>query len=87
MANEGAEYKKERRNDVGLKMVYVILTAIITFLLSVTFFETYRKAEAAVSGLSESKKDIAVLQSAVVAINKSFDSVNSKLDLLLGWKK
>ena len=81
------EIIKERRNDVGLKMVYVILTAIITFLLSITFFETYRKAEAAVIGVGEARKDIAVLQTAFKGIEKNFDTVNSKLDLLLGWKK
>lgn len=81
------EIIKERRNDVGLKMVYVILTAIITFLLSITFFETYRKADAANIGVGEVRKDVAVIQETIKGINKNFEGINGKLDLLLGWRK
>ncbi len=78
--------EKERRNDIGLKTLYVLLTAIITFLLSITFFETYRKADAAVTGVSEIRKDVAVLQSCIKSIDKNYDIINLKLDKLLGWK-
>uniref|UniRef100_A0A6M3IXA5 Uncharacterized protein n=1 Tax=viral metagenome TaxID=1070528 RepID=A0A6M3IXA5_9ZZZZ len=79
--------EKERRNDIGLKTLYVLLTAIITFLLSITFFETYKKADAAVTGVSEIRKDVAVLQSCVKSIDKNYDIINLKLDKLLGWAK
>lgn len=78
---------EERRKDVGLKIIYVILTAIITFLMSIVFFETYRKAEGALVLGSENKKDIAVVQETIKSIGKNFDTVNGKLDLLLGWRK
>ncbi len=79
--------EKERRNDIGLKTLYVLLTAIITFLLSITFFETYRKADAAVTGVSEIRKDVAVLQSFVKNMDKNYDIINLKLDKLIGWGK
>ncbi len=79
--------EKERRNDIGLKTLYVLLTAIITFLLSITFFETYRKADAAVTGVSEIRKDVAVLQNCIKSIDKNYDLINLKLDKLLGWNK
>ncbi len=79
--------EKERRNDIGLKTLYVLLTAIITFLLSITFFETYKKADAAVTGVSEIRKDVAVLQSCVKSIDKNYDIINLKLDKLIGWDK
>ncbi len=78
--------EKEGRNDIGLKTLYVLSTAIITFLLSITFFETYRKADAAVTGVSEIRKDVAVLQSCIKSIDKNYDIINLKLDKLLGWK-
>jgi hypothetical protein len=77
----------ERRKDVGLKTLYGILTVLIAFVLSIIFFETYRKADAAVTGVAETKKDVAVIQESIKGINKNFDIVNDKLDILVGWRK
>ena len=78
---------EERRKDVGLKLVYVILTAIITFLMSVVFFETYRKAEAAIILGNDNKKDIAVMQSCIASVNSTLVKMDVKLDKLVGWNK
>ncbi|MFA5324269.1 MAG: hypothetical protein WC373_16460 [Smithella sp.] len=78
---------KDRRNDVGLKMVYVILTAIITFLMSTVFFETYRKAEAALALSNDNKKDIAVIQNCVSSVDSKLEKMDLKLDKLIGWNK
>ncbi len=78
---------EERRKDVGLKMMYIILTAIITFLLSIVFFETYRKAEASLVASNENKKDIAVLKECVSSVNGTLSKMDNKLDALLGWSK
>jgi hypothetical protein len=77
----------ERRRDVGIKTLYGILTVLIAFVLSIIFFETYRKADAAVTGVAETKKDVAVIQESIKGINKNFDTVNDKLDILVGWRK
>jgi hypothetical protein len=76
----------DRRNDLGLKLVYVILTAIITFLLSIVFFETYRKAEAAIVLGNSNKADIMVTQEVNKSINKNLENLNCKVDRLLGLK-
>ncbi len=83
MASENGE----RRKDIGLKMVYVILTAIITFLMSTIFFETYRKAEASLVLGNKNKEDIAVMGQCISSVNKNLDIISFKLDTLLGWKK
>jgi hypothetical protein len=77
----------ERRKDVGLKLVYVILTAIITFLMSIIFFKTYEKAEAALTLGNDNKKDIAVMQSCIVSVNSTLMKMDVKLDKLIGWSK
>jgi len=76
----------DRRNDLGLKLVYVILTAIITFLLSIIFFETYRKAETAIVLSNSNKADIMVTQEVNKSINKNLENLNCKVDRLLGLK-
>jgi hypothetical protein len=81
MANE------ERRKDIGMKMIYVILTAIITFLMSAVFFETYRKAEAAIILGNDNKRDIAVMQSCITSVNSTLVKMDVKLDKLVGWSK
>jgi len=78
---------EERRRDVGLKIVYVILTAIITFLMAIVFFETYRKAEAALVLSNDNKKDIAVMQTCIASVNSTLTKMDIKLDKLLGWDK
>jgi len=76
----------ERRQDIGLKIVYVILTAIITLLMAVFFNKTYSVAEDARIGVAETKKDIAVLQQCIKGIDFSLVKMDLKLDTLLTIK-
>lgn len=78
---------EERRKDVGLKLVYVILTAIITLLMSIFFSKTYETAIAAMSLGNENKRDIAVLQECIRSVNTNLVKMDSKLDTLVGWKR
>lgn len=73
----------ERRQDIGLKMVYVILTAIITLLLSVFFNKTYDMASAASALAQDNKKDIAVAQQCYKDIDRRLSSIDFKIDKLL----
>ena len=77
----------DRRQDVGLKLVYVVLTAIITLLLSLFFNKTYNLAETAAAVGSENKKDIAVLQQCIKGIDLSLAKMDIKLDTLLSVRK
>ena len=74
---------QERRQDVGLKMVYVILTAIITLLLSVFFNKTYDMANSAYGMAQDNKKDIAVTQQCYKDIDRRLASIDFKLDKLI----
>ena len=73
----------ERRQDIGLKMVYVILTAIITLLLSVFFNKTYTIAEQAIELGHENEKEIAVVQQCIRNIDLILAKMDIKLDTLL----
>jgi len=73
----------ERRQDIGLKIVYVILTAMITLLLSVFFNKTYTIAEQALAMGGENKKDIAVIQQCIKGIDLALTKIDIKLDTLL----
>lgn len=73
----------ERRQDIGLKFVYVILTAIITLLMSVFFNKTYTIAESASTLGYENKKDIAVLQNSYTNIDRRLATIDIKIDRLL----
>lgn len=86
--NQGGSVEKsiERRKDVGLKVLYGIFFLLISFLLSIIFFETYRKAEASLINSGRNETEIAVLKETNKNINKNLDSMNCKLDMLLGYK-
>lgn len=77
----------ERRQDIGLKLVYVILTAVITLLLGMFFNKTYNIAEIALAMSNENKKDVAVLQQCIKGIDLSLIKMDLKLDTLLTLKK
>ena len=73
----------EKRNDIGLKLVYVILTAMLTLLLSVFFNKTYNIAcEASERGYSN-EKNIAVLQQSYKEIDRRLCGIDTKLDTLI----
>ena len=76
----------ERRQDIGLKMVYVILTAIITLLMATFFNKTYSIAENALAMSNENKTNIAVLQQCIRGIDLSLTKMDIKLDTLLKLK-
>jgi hypothetical protein len=78
---------QERRTDVGLKLIYVILTAIITLMLSVFFNKTYETACAAERLSYENKKDIAVIQQCFTDVERRLTGMDGKLDVLIGIKK
>ena len=77
----------DRRNDIGLKLVYVILTAIITLLLSVFFNKTYSIAEEARALSNDNKTAIAVNQQCIKSIDLSLTKMDLKLDTLLAIRK
>lgn len=73
----------ERRQDVGLKMVYVILTAIITLLMATFFNKTYNISEAALAMGNDNRKDIAVQKECIETIKLSLIKMDLKLDNIL----
>ncbi len=75
----------ERRKDVGMKMIYVILTALITLLLSIFFNKTYNTAVEAMALGNENKKDIAVIQECIRSVNKNLEKIDFKIDKLITW--
>lgn len=77
----------ERRQDIGLKIVYVILTAIITLLMATFFNKTYTIAEQALALGNENKTEIAVVQQCIKGIDLSLAKMDIKLDTLLTIKK
>lgn len=77
----------ERRQDVGLKLVYALLTGIIAIMMTVFFMKTYNLAEGAESLSQENRKDIAVLQQCIKGIDLSLVKMDLKLDTLLSLKK
>ena len=77
----------ERRQDVGLKMVYVILTAIITLLLSVFFNKTYSLAEEAYEKSYTNQKDVAVLNQCYKDIDRRLIGIDFKIDTVLAKVK
>ena len=76
----------DRRQDIGLKMVYVVLTAIITLLMAVFFNKTYSIAADAAEIGQENRKDIAVLQQCIKTIELNLAKMDIKLDTLLTLK-
>lgn len=77
----------DRRQDVGLKIVYALLTGIIAIMLTVFFMKTYNLAEGATDLSQENKKDIAVLQQCIKGIDLSLAKMDIKLDTLLSVRK
>ena len=73
----------ERRQDVGLKMVYSLLTGIIAIMLTVFFMKTYNLAEGALLMGNENKKDVAVLQTNFAEISRRLVAIDIKLDRIL----
>ena len=78
-----SEIRGELLKNSGL----IIIAGLIGWLLSAVFFETYKKAEAALLMGNENKKDVAVLQTCIQNIDKNYEIINTKLDKLLGWNK
>jgi len=74
---------QERRVDVGLKMVYSLLTGIIAIMLTVFFMKTYNLAEGSMELGHENKKDVAVLQSNFSEISRRLVAIDVKLDKIL----
>ena len=76
----------ERRQDVGLKLIYSLLTGIIAIMLTVFFMKTYTIAEDAKNGVAVAKMDIAVLQQCIKGIDLALTKMDIKLDTLLTIK-
>jgi hypothetical protein len=80
----------ERRQDVGLKISFVIFSAIITILLGLFFTKTYESAARACEVGTGNTKDIAVLRSeynlTVAEIYRRINNMDGKLDVLIGLK-
>jgi hypothetical protein len=76
----------ERRQDIGLKLMYVIFTAILTLLLATFFNKTYTIAEEAKNGLSVTNVKVAVLEQCIKGIDLALAKMDIKLDTLLSIK-
>jgi peptidoglycan hydrolase CwlO-like protein len=74
---------QERRSDIGNKLSYVILTALITLMLSTFFYKTYGVAESAMEMANNNRKDIAVLQQCITDISRQLASIDNKLDRIV----
>lgn len=79
---------QERRQDIGLKLGYFILTAIIAGMLSIFFWGTYSKAEKAYDIGTENKQETAVLNNIVMNMADMVKQINFKIDkaLIYGGK-
>ena len=77
------EKTPERRNDVGLKIVYAIALFVVTFMLSLFFNHTYNVANAANGLANINAKDIAVLQHQWIEIDRRLTQIDTKIDKLL----
>ena len=77
----------ERRNDIGGKLTYVVLTAVITLMLSAFFYKTYGMAEGALEKSNTNERDIAVLKQCTDDIGRRLIGIDSKLDKLLQWNR
>lgn len=77
----------DRRQDVGLKLVYSLLTGVIAVMLTVFFIKTYNLAEGAQSLSQENRKDVAVLQQCVKSIDLTLIKMDLKLDTILTISK
>ena len=76
----------DRRQDVGLKLVYSLLTGIIAMMLTVFLMKTFSTAEEARAGVADAKRDIAVLQQCIKGIDVSLVKMDIKLDKILDGK-
>jgi len=54
--------------------------------MSIFFNKTYETAVMAMSLSNDNKRDIAVMQECVRAINSNLAKMDYKLDTLIGWK-
>lgn len=77
----------ERRQDVGLKIIYSLLTGIIAIMLTVFFMKTFTTAEQALAMGNENGKNVAVLQQCIKTIDLYLAKMDMKLDTLLIIKK
>ena len=73
----------EKRNDIGLKVGYFILTAVIGIVLSLFFNKTFSIAENAAAMGYENSKDIAILKTEYKNIDIRLVGIDNKLDKLL----
>jgi len=70
----------ERRNDVGVKLGFFVLTAVIAGMLSIFFWGTYTRADVACAKSEVAQKDVAVVQESIRGIYTTLGQMNIKLD-------
>lgn len=78
---------EERRKDIGTKLGFFILTALVSMMLTLLFTATYKKADEALALGNKNEKDVAVLQEMLKNVKDNYVTINYKLDKLLGWDK
>lgn len=77
----------ERRNDIGIKIGYFVLTAVISGMLTIFFWKTYSKAEESYSVSNKNALAIAVNQECIRSIRDNLVTMNRKLDVLINEKR
>lgn len=77
------ELERDRRNDVGGKIVTGVMIALLTFLLTLFFSKTYDIAEKGYAMGFENSRDVAVLQANQKTIIKGIECISVKLDSLM----
>jgi len=74
---------EDRRNDIGQKLTYTVMTAIVSILLTLIFVKTYQTAENAYAASCANTTDIAVLKQVDKTLTEKFDTIDKKLDQIL----
>lgn len=73
----------DRRNDLGHKITFAILIAVVSMFLTIIFMKTYNLAEAANKRSYENDTDIAVLFKSYEMIEQRLELIDIKLDRIL----
>lgn len=70
----------ERREDIGIKLGFFVLTAVIAGMLSIFFWGTYTRADVACAKSETAQKDVAVVQESIKGIFATLIRMDTKLE-------
>lgn len=70
----------ERRQDIGVKVGFFVLTAVIAGMLSIFFWGTYTRADIACAKSEIALKGVAVVEESVRGIYTTLTRMDAKLE-------